>query len=230
MTSPWGGTSTLNTGTEIIQPSEEERLLGANLKNDLLWNTHIRDHKKSIIATLKSKNNALQIISHYSSFCVRKMLANGVIISHILYHIQLYGGCTQELISALQVQQNRAARTVCKSPWGTSTKKLLDQIGWLSIKQMVAYYSLITLHKTRQTGLPKYLHHQISQPFMFDTRVARTGGIRAARNLTKGIAQSSFIPRSIDLWNTIPAELRTDKCFKSFSCKLRVWVKNNIPI
>ena len=27
---------TLNTGTEIIQPSEEERLLGANLKNDLL--------------------------------------------------------------------------------------------------------------------------------------------------------------------------------------------------
>ena len=89
---------TLNTGTEIIQPSEEERLLGANLKNDLLWNTHIRDHKKSIIATLKSKNNALQIISHYSSFCVRKMLANGIIISHILYHIQLYGACTQELI------------------------------------------------------------------------------------------------------------------------------------
>ena len=43
----------LNTGSEIVKPSEEERLLGANLKNDLLWNNHLRDHKKSVISTLK---------------------------------------------------------------------------------------------------------------------------------------------------------------------------------
>ena len=48
----------LNTGSEIIEPSPEERLLGANLTNNFLWKNHLRDHKKSVINTLKSKNNA----------------------------------------------------------------------------------------------------------------------------------------------------------------------------
>ena len=36
----------LNTGSEIIEPSPEERLLGANLTNNFLWKSHLRDHKK----------------------------------------------------------------------------------------------------------------------------------------------------------------------------------------
>ena len=62
----------LNTGTEIIEPSQKERLLGANLTNDFLWKDHLRDNKKSVISVLKTKNNALSMISHYSSFLVRK--------------------------------------------------------------------------------------------------------------------------------------------------------------
>ena len=65
----------LNTGSEIIEPSPVERLLGANVTNDFLWNNHIRDNKKSIISTLKTKNNALSLICHYSSFLVRKIIA-----------------------------------------------------------------------------------------------------------------------------------------------------------
>ena len=53
---------TLNTGSEIIKPSQEERLLGANVTNDFLWKSHLRDHKKSVISLLKTKNNALSII------------------------------------------------------------------------------------------------------------------------------------------------------------------------
>ena len=76
---------TLNTGSEIIKPSQEERLLGANVTNDFLWKSHLRDHKKSVISLLKTKNNALSILCHYSSFRTRKMFANGLIMSHILY-------------------------------------------------------------------------------------------------------------------------------------------------
>ena len=59
----------LNTGTDIIQPRFEERLLGANLSNDLRWNNHIRDTKASLINTLTSRINALRR---------RKMVANGI--------------------------------------------------------------------------------------------------------------------------------------------------------
>ena len=217
----------MNTGSEIIEPSPTERLLGANLTNNFLWNNHLRDNKKSVISTLRSKNNALSIICHYSSFMVRKMIANGIIMSHILYHIQLYGGCSDELLSALQVQQNRAARLVCKLPWRTRTETLLHQIGWMSVKQMVAYYSTWTLFKTRQTGLPKYIHEMISKPFPVNTRLARTGGICATRTFKQNIGQTTFIPRTISLWNIMPNQIRQEVSPELFSQKLRNWVKIN---
>lgn len=219
---------TLNTGTEIIEPSQEERLLGANVTNDFLWKSHLRDHKKSVISTLKKKNNALSIICHYSCFKIRKMFANALVMSHILYHIQLYGGCSDNLISAIQVQQNRAARSVCKLPWRTNTNVLLGQLGWLNVKQMVAFYSIKSFHKTRLIGLPKYINEAISRPFIAKTRPARTGGIRDTRHYTSSIGQSSFIPRTIEIWNTLPTEIKMESNPDAFSANLKIWICNNV--
>ena len=216
----------LNTGTEIIEPSQKERLLGANLTNDFLWKDHLRDNKKSVISVLKTKNNALSMISHYSSFLVRKMIANGTIMAHIMYHIQLYGGCSKELISALQIQQNRAARTVCKRPFRTRTETLLNEIGWMTVQQMVAFYSIWTLYKTRQTRLPKYLHDSISAEFKKKTRFADYG-MSSDRLFTTSIGQTSFIRRSIDLWNELPISIRQEESPNLFSQKLKEWVKQN---
>ena len=145
-----------------------------------------------------------------------------------MYLIQLYGGCSEELLSALQVQQNRAARMVCKRPWKTSTKVLLQEIGWLNIKQMVAYYSTLNIYKTRQHESPKYIHNLISEPFKVKTRLAKTGGIKVTRQFKSKIGKSAFIPRTVDLWNEIPMEIRTENSKNKFSNKLREWVKLNI--
>ena len=118
---------------------------------------------------------------------------------------------------------------VCKRPWNTSTKVLLQEIGWLNIKQMVAYYSISNIFKTRQHGAPKYIHNVISEPFKVKTRMAKTGGIRVTRQFKSKIGQSSFIPRTVDLWNEIPMEIRMENSHKKFSIKLREWVKLNIP-
>ena len=39
----------LDTGSEIIEPSPNERLLGASVTNNFLWKYHLRDAKKSVI-------------------------------------------------------------------------------------------------------------------------------------------------------------------------------------
>ena len=156
------------------------------------------------------------------------MFANALVMSHILYHIQLYGGCSNNLLSAIQVQQNRAARSVCKLPWRTNTDVLLKQLGWMNIKQMVTFYSIKSFHKTKQTGLPKYIHEAISTPFIAKTRTALTGGIREARHFTTGIGQASFIPRTIEQWNNLPIAIRMEKDPHALSTKLKEWVINNV--
>ena len=54
---------TLDTGNEIILPQESEKLLGATISNNFLWNSHLRDDDKSLLKSLTLKNNALSQIS-----------------------------------------------------------------------------------------------------------------------------------------------------------------------
>ena len=75
---------TLDTGTEVIEPGTEEKLLVGLISNDLRWNSHVRDNKRSLINILTSRANALQKIS---SFKTRKMVVNGVVLSHLTYFI-----------------------------------------------------------------------------------------------------------------------------------------------
>ena len=88
---------TLNTGAEIITPSEDERLLGAQVSNNFLWNDHIQGSDNSMVKMLTSRINALMKISWAADFKTRKMLANGLVMSRIIYVIQVYGSASEYL-------------------------------------------------------------------------------------------------------------------------------------
>ena len=103
---------------------------------------------------LTSKINALVKVSYSADFKTRKMIVNAVVMSRIVYLIQLYGSATDYLLNSLQTLQNRAARAVTKLRWGTRTSTLLNQVGWLSIKQLIVYHRLVLVFKiNRDTSL-----------------------------------------------------------------------------
>ena len=222
---------TLDTGSETIEPRTEERLLGATVSNDFKWGKHIRDSKKSLTAILTTRINALRKVAKYSSFKNRKMIANGIVMSHITYLIQLYGGCSEYLLSALQVLQNRAARVVTRLDWDTPRETLLLQCGWLSIRQMVQYHSQILLFKTKTNKRPVYIYSQISHQFNRVTRLSTTEGIRDFRKFESTLANQSFLPRTIKYWNeNIPYEIRKERKMKLFKQKLRSWIGTDVKI
>ena len=126
---------TLNTGAEIIEPQNHEKLLGGFISNDLTWKENLKDNEKSLFRIVTSRINALSKICRISSFKTRKMIANGIFMSKIIYLIQLWCGAPQYLLNFLQKLQNRAARLVAKKNVFTPIKILRQQCGWLSIKQ-----------------------------------------------------------------------------------------------
>ena len=77
------------------------------------------------------------------------MIANGAVMSMLVYLITVWGGAQQYLLKGLQVQQLIAARTVCGFfSRGWSKKKLLDRVGWLSIRQLIYFHMVLQAHKT----------------------------------------------------------------------------------
>ena len=159
------------------------------------------------------------------------MIANGVVLSHLTYLIQLYGGCSEQLISSLQILQNKSARLVTNLDGSTPIATLLLQCGWMSVRQMIAYHSILLLHTSKQNKKSGYIYSKISTKFERRTRLGTTGGIKDMRNFGSTLAQASFLPRSIKIWNEqLPASIRSEESLDEFKEKLKTWITKDIKI
>ena len=125
------------------------------------------------------------------------------------------------MVDALQTLQNRAARLVTNSSWYTSSATMLHQVCWLSARQMVAYYSLIFLFKTKQNRVPFYIYNKISAPFNVQTRLSITNGIKEIRKMKTRLG----LQRTICQWKSLPHDVRMISDLKKFKFKVKQWVK-----
>ena len=119
---------TINTPTAIVTPSTVERLLGAQVHQDMKWKDHILDNDDSLIRSLNKRAGAIKKISSMASFKTRKMLANGLYMSKLIYLMPVWMGCEDYLVTALQVNLNKVARLVTKLDIFTPTAVL--NLGW----------------------------------------------------------------------------------------------------
>ena len=116
----------ITAGNFTIKPTDTAKLLGCWIHQSLKWNRHLLEGKSSLVHQLTMRNNALNRVSKNASFSTKLMIANGVFHSKLVYMITVWGGAPQYLINALQVQQLRAARTVCGfQSMGWSRRRLL---------------------------------------------------------------------------------------------------------
>ena len=131
---------------------------------------HLLSNDQSAVRQLTSRINGLLKVSARATPTTRLKVANGIFISKLCYLIELWGGCESYLLNALQVLQNRAARAVTRKSWFTSTRLLLADCKWLSVRQLVFYYSVLSIHKLVTGGKPLYLHKAMSTAHPLNTR------------------------------------------------------------
>ena len=168
----------INTPTDEIKPIKSEKLLGVIIQDDLKWSEYILHNEKSLLKQLNSRLNAMKIISSIANFKTRLMIANGIFCSKLIFQICLWGGSEEYLLNALQIVQNKAARFVTRRSKYTPIVELLNQCGWLSVKQLVFYHGVILIYKTIKTTYPKYLFNKLSMDFPYNTRLAQSESVR----------------------------------------------------
>ena len=155
------------------------------------------------------------------------MIANGAVMSKMVYLITVWGGATQYLLKAVQTQQLIAARAVCgfqSSRW--SRRKLLDRLDWMSVRQLVYYHTVLQAHKTLTTGHPRPLYASLPRDHPYYTRNAAAGNIRYGENMT---STKTFKYRAMAWYNTILTDVKTGS-IQTVKKKLKAWVKKTVPI
>ena len=141
----------------------------------------------------------------------------------------LLGGCSNYLIGYLQTLQNRAGRLVTKHGQFTPTRVVLRQCGWLSVKQLVHFHSLLLVFKIKMKNKPEYFNQHFSSEFPYRTRLATSSGIRREEQYRYDVTMNSFAPRSSLVWNQLPVKLRNMKTTNTFKKNLKTWIQDNVP-
>ena len=102
------------------------------------------------------------------------------------------------------------------------------------MNQLVLYYSLFLLFKTKMDKKPVYIYEHIGdQPGRNTQQEADRVGdhiLRDIRNFETGTAKKTFIPHAVQDWNNLPTSLREQISLVLFKKKLRAWMLQNIPI
>ena len=209
------------------------------------WVDHILESDKSLVKGLNQRIGALKKVSTVASFKTRKTIANGIFMSKLIYLMPLWSGCEDYLVKCLQVAQNKAARTVARMNIFTPTKTLMKACGWMSVRQLMAYHSLVLLHKTMASQTPVYLYQKITSGghFPYKTRQAAacppgfsftvthptdSGTIRQIPGSKLGISKQGWCWKSVEVYNTLPNDLRMERKMPSFKKRLKDWIGLNV--
>ena len=212
-----------------IKPTETEKLLGGHVHQSLKWNQHLTDNKSSLVNQLTSRINGLKKISSSAGFSTRLMVANGAVLSKLVYLITLWGGAQLYLLKALQVQQLNAARTVCGfHSWGWSRRRLLKRVGWLSVRQLIFFHTVLQAHKTLISGAPAPLSAALNtdHTYPYRTRSATSSNIKLGEGYK---STSTFKYRAKVSYNSVPSQVKAGS-LTTVKSKLKQWTLENVPL
>ena len=216
----------LRTGTGIVKPESNGKLLGLTISQSLKWKDHIIGESNSMIKLLTSRIGPLKRLFINASFKTRLLVANACFMSVLSYMIVVWGGSESYLIKPLQVVQNKVARLITRQSWFTPTRILLRQCNWLSVRQLTIYHTMVQTWKVLAFKTPA----NIFSKFQLTHTRSRIDGILAVPLFNTAIGKKSYLSRACSTWNALPSDVRNARSLPTFKRKLKLWIKENIDI
>ena len=207
-------------GIKTIRNQVHTRILGLNLHQDLSWRSHLEQGAKPLLPTLRRRLGALRHMGNLIPRTGRKLLANGLIISKVIYMIQVWGGTQAVHMDKLQRIMNKTARYVINGGRRWKTLKLMKTCNWMTARELSEFYTLIAIWKVKNYGKPTVMSE------MFEWNEWNEASTRRSRIQT---TDNYFRSRSTRLWNQMTRQLRDTDRISTFKTTLRKWILDRRP-
>ena len=205
-----------NDKDEHIVPANSAKILGVIFSKNLIWKEYIESGKDAMVGRLKRKLGALKFAGKFSSFKSRLKLANGCIMSIIIYGIQVWGiHCKASVLSKVQSVQLNTLKWVT-GKYHDSLRTLLRETGWLSVYQLAIYHSVLLLWKVRWKGNPARLLRRIRMAEHAEARLSITDRV--------------WSRTAVRFYKMVEHLLEGVQRVSEAKNILRKWVKSNVPL
>ena len=230
-------------GKEILE-SSSEKLLGVTINSEMTWKNQLygNDEFEGLLSQLGKRIGMIMKLSKFMTKEKLNAFVNGMFYSKLSYCLQVFGNVfelekyketssrytsyTRRDNHHLQVLQNKMNRFLVNAKKDTPTTELLRRTDTLSVQQLIAYQTAMSVYKILRTGKPSYLAKKLTMT----TRSLRgnQGNINQGRK-SLSISKEGFLYRGALLFNSLEADVRREPKLERFKELLKKWIKDKIP-
>ena len=199
---------------EDIIPKPTLKFLGVTISETLKWNNFLTDGPGNLYSQLKTRMSAVKKLCSKMSFNFAKNFSTAIFIGKLNFATELWGGAPNYLCKKLQSLQLEMARMVIgPKSFRWSTNKLLSTMGWLSIKQTLAFTANVLTYKIFNMKKPELLHHRIMKSRPSVTNFTRLSGPHklGPRPQSVGrtiITRTQYRSAAYEFYSQIPEEIQ----------------------
>ena len=196
---------TFKIGESEIKESPDEKLLGAWIKNDLSWSSHLKKLQDELSYRLFKLRRIEQILPK----SLLKKVADGIFCSVLRYELAIFcpirtleNDPNPTCIEGIKVIYHDVLRLLCNSKRSNHRpiESMLEQLGWLSLNQLSAEIRLFEVWK----GLNKenYCMNELFEKAESNRGITRSAGLNKLKTVFRSkIRENSFAYPSVQLWS-----------------------------
>lgn len=215
---------TVNINNENIEEVSSIKYLGVVIDNKLSFGQHIDYTVKKVAKRIGYMFRTCFNLDRWTKLTVYRT----IISPYFEYCSSILFLCNQGDIQKLQVQQNKAMRCILKCNRYMSIRRMLKDLGWLSIDQRIKLNTLILIFKIKLNLLPNYLNTNIKYVNDIHSYDTRTRNDFSLPNYKKVCTQNSLYYNGLKLYNSLPSNVKESNSVIEFKRKCKEYVITNI--
>ena len=208
----------------VLERVTQAKVLGVTYDEILSWKKQVN------LSVSKAVGNFLQF-ARYKRFLSKQSkitLCQSLVLSQFNYCDIIYASMDTYLEKKIQKIQNLTLRFIfnIKKRNITNYKPLLNQLGWLNMKEKTIKNGLIMMFKILNGLAPNYLADFInltSDIHNINTR-RRNNSIWISKKITSKIHRKSFYFFIANLYNSIPENIKQSKTLNSFKKAINKYI------
>ena len=209
----------LEVNNTKIENIKSHKLLGVHVDNHLQWDVQINETVKRI----NTKLNLINRIKRYLSTNTRLLYFNAYVLPLFDYCVTIWGNCSQRNNQIMIRLQKKAARIILGKDM--PSRQLFKDLGWLDFINRVKFQKCILIYKTLNGLSPQYMNEILQQNNNASTYQLRSASNRNLQlpkpNLE--IFKKSLQFSGIEIWNSLPSELKLCKNLQNFKEKCHIF-------
>ena len=177
-------------------------------------------HIKKLSKTVKTSLNCFRLIRSCLSLKASHLYVHAMVLSHLSYCITAWGQATDSATRPLFSLHKQALKILDQKPQQWHHCKIIEKYNLLTISNFINLSFLKVVFKCKNGA--NFLKRQTTTKTM--TRSITKQNCKVWRCRTT-FGQSSFSVQGMHQWNSLPSEIKSQTELKTFSVKVKLWLK-----